>query len=134
MRAAVSGGYCQQSSGDPKNVLICEQAIAIEFAKANARAIVLAARTVSQLEEVKSQINSISPETQVHLQQVDVGDEAGVKSLFDSAREKFGAINVVVSNAAAQTEYGKMMVDTDTEMFWNDFVRLNNSRSHSVLC
>lgn len=115
-------------------MLIIDQAVAIEFAKANAKAIALAARTVSQLEEVKAQIHSISPETEVHLQQVDVGDEAAVKSLFDSAREKFGTINIVVSNAAAQTEYGKMMVDTDTDIFWNDFVRLSNARYWPALC
>lgn len=96
--------------------------MAIEFAKAGAKGIAIAARTLSQLEEVKGQINSISPQTEVHLQQVDVGDEAAVKSLYDAVQGKFGRVDTVVSNAGAQSEFGKLIPDTDTDAWWNDFV------------
>lgn len=98
--------------------------MAIEFAKGNAKAIALAARTVSQLEEVKEQINQISPQTEVHLQQTDVGQEAAVKSLYDTVQSKFGGVDVVVSNAGAQTQFGITLPDTDTDSWWNDFVSL----------
>lgn len=103
------------------------QSVAIEFAKANAKAIVLAARTTSQLEEVRERIQHISSKTAVHVQSVDVGDEAAVKSLYDTAQTKFGGVDVVVSNAGAQVEFGKLLPDTDTESWWNDWVRFHTT-------
>lgn len=108
------------------------QATAIEFAKAGAKGIALAARTLCQLEEVKGQINRVSPQTEVHVQQVDVGDETAVKSLYENVKSKFGGVDVVVSNAGAQFEFGKVLPDTDTDGWWNDYV--SSVLKHRLFC
>lgn len=108
------------------------QSVAIEFARANPKAIAIAARTLSQLEETKQRIGEISPNTEVHLQQVDVGDEAAVKSLYDAVTSKYGGVDVVVSNAGAQSDYGRLLPDTDTEEWWNDFVRTSHLPSAAI--
>lgn len=71
---------------------------------------------------MKAEIERISPQTAVHLQKVDVGNEADVMALYDAVKTKFGGVDVVVSNAAAQSEFGVMLPDTDTEKWWSDFV------------
>lgn len=61
----------------------------------------------------------------MHLQHVDFGDESAVESLYDNVRGKFGrrVDVVVVTNADAQSEFGKVLPDTDTGKWWNDSVR-----------
>lgn len=130
------GGYVSSIAvdNDAERALITHiQSVAIEFAKANAKAIVLAARTTSQLEEVRDQILRVSSKTQVHVQSVDVGDETAVKSLYDAAQSKFGGVDVVVSNAGAQAEFGKLLPDTDTESWWIDWVRLSPTHYHPLI-
>jgi len=95
--------------------------VAIQFAKAHARAIAICARTTSELEKVRKEINEISPDTAVHLQQVDVKDEQAVKSLFETVKQKFGAVDVVVSNAGAQREMS-LISQSNADTWWEDFV------------
>ena len=91
------------------------------FAKANARAIGICSRTVSELQTTRDEIGTISPDTQVYLQRVDVGCEEDVKSFFDQMKTAFGTIDVLVSNAGANSCF-EHLINTSTELWWSDFV------------
>ena len=71
-------------------------AIALKFAQAGAD-VALAARSASQLEEVKAQIEKLGRKALVI--PTDMGNRRQVLSLVDSALAGFGGIDVVVSNA-----------------------------------
>ena len=71
-------------------------AIALKFAQAGAD-IALAARSVSQLEEVKAKIEKLGRKALVI--PTDMGNRGQVLKLVDSALAGFGWIDVVVSNA-----------------------------------
>jgi NAD(P)-dependent dehydrogenase (short-subunit alcohol dehydrogenase family) len=72
-------------------------AIALKFAQAGAD-VALAARSASQLEEVKAKIEKLGRKAVVI--PTDMGDRRQVLSLVDSAIAGLGGIDVVVSNAA----------------------------------
>ena len=91
------------------------------FAEANARAIGICARTLSELEETRDKILAISPGTSVYLQQVDITAESDVRSFFEAAKSELGSIDVAVSNAGAQNEF-KPIADTSTEQWWDEIV------------
>jgi NAD(P)-dependent dehydrogenase (short-subunit alcohol dehydrogenase family) len=71
-------------------------AIALKFAQAGAD-VALAARSASQLEEVKAKIEKLGRKALVI--PTDMGNRRQVLSLVDSALAGFGGIDVVVSNA-----------------------------------
>lgn len=95
--------------------------MAHQFAKAHARAIFICARTTSELEEVRKELLEIDPDVAVHLQQVDVTDDEAVKSLFETAKQKFGGIDIGVANAGSQREMALISGST-TDKWWGDFV------------
>ena len=97
------------------------------FAKARAQAIGICSRTLSGLEDVRKEILEISPDTLVHVQRVDVCCEEDVNSFFDRMKSTFGAVDVAVSNAGANSCF-EPFVSTNTETWWNDFVSVMELR------
>ncbi|KAK5162454.1 hypothetical protein LTR04_003728 [Oleoguttula sp. CCFEE 6159] len=97
-----------------------EQEVAVYFAKAKAKAVIICARTLSRLEETGTEMYKVNPETEVLMQQVDVTSEKDVKSLFDAANDRYGTVRVAVSNAGRNGE-PKLLADSDTESWWNDY-------------
>jgi NAD(P)-dependent dehydrogenase (short-subunit alcohol dehydrogenase family) len=80
-------------------------AIALKFAEAGAD-VVLCARSVPQLEEVKARIEKLGQRAVVV--PADMGDRGQVLRLADSAQGAFGGIDVIVSNAASSGPFGPL--------------------------
>ena len=80
-------------------------AIALKFAQAGAD-VALAARSVSQLEEVKTKIEKLGRKALVI--PTDMGNRGQVLKLVDSALSGFGGIDVVVSNAGMSGPFGPL--------------------------
>jgi NAD(P)-dependent dehydrogenase (short-subunit alcohol dehydrogenase family) len=80
-------------------------AIALKFAQAGAD-VALAARSVSQLDEVKTKIEKLGRKALVI--PTDMGNRGQVLKLVDSALAGFGGIDVVVSNAAMSGPFGPL--------------------------
>lgn len=91
------------------------------FAQAKAKGIAICARTVSQLEETKKAILEVDAEANVYSQQVDVASEQDVKSFFANVKEKFGRIDIAVSNAALNALITPMIA-SDTDSWWREQV------------
>ena len=80
-------------------------AIALKFAQEGAD-VALAARSVSQLEEVKTKIERLGRKALVI--PTDMGNRGQVLKLVDSALAGFGGIDVVVSNAGMSGPFGPL--------------------------
>ena len=65
--------------------------------------LVLAARSQSELEAVKAEVEGMGVEAIVV--QTDVSDKAALRSLVDAAKAEFGAIDVLVNNAGIESVY-----------------------------
>jgi short-subunit dehydrogenase len=65
--------------------------------------LVLAARSQSELEAVKAEVEGMGVEAIVV--QTDVSDKAALRSLVDAAKAKFGAIDVLVNNAGIESVF-----------------------------
>jgi NAD(P)-dependent dehydrogenase (short-subunit alcohol dehydrogenase family) len=70
------------------------RAEAIVFAQAGAKRVVIAARSMHELDEVELAIKSVAPDTEVIKATTDVTDEKGVAALFDKAGEVHGMLHL----------------------------------------
>jgi NAD(P)-dependent dehydrogenase (short-subunit alcohol dehydrogenase family) len=75
------------------------KASARAFAQANADVIIITGRTQKTLLETKTEIGKISPDTKVRTFIGDVTDANAIRTIFDSIKEEFGRVDVLVSNA-----------------------------------
>ena len=75
------------------------RAIAVMFAKARAKALVIWGRNEKQLAEVEEEIGRVHGSTKVLVQRVDVTQEEDVNEAFAKVKETFGAVDVTVFNA-----------------------------------
>lgn len=75
------------------------RAIALQYAYANVAAIILCARTASQLDEVGSAIQSINSDIRVHKHAIDVTSETAIASLAEDVAKKEDRLDVLVNNA-----------------------------------
>jgi NAD(P)-dependent dehydrogenase (short-subunit alcohol dehydrogenase family) len=66
------------------------RAQALTFAKAGAKVVVLAARSIHELDEVEAAVGKAAPSTKVVKVTTDVSDEESVKRLFESVEEVHG--------------------------------------------
>lgn len=99
------------------------KAIAIAFAKAGARAIVILGRNEATLSAAKSEITS-SSQAGGHLEAVrtfvaDIADTNAVFNVFKAVRDEFKKIDVVVSNAAGL--HLGTLEDTNIDDYWKTF-------------
>lgn len=108
-----------------------DQATALMYAKAKAKAIGICARTIHELIETEREILSASPNTKVHLQVVGVTKEEDVASFLETLTSLFGVVDVAVSNAGAKSCLQKISL-TDTERWWEDVVRPSPDRGNVV--
>jgi len=97
------------------------------FAQAHAKAIIITAREVSTLKSTEQLIKTIDPSIQVLPIAMEVTKEESVKAAFEQIKQKFGTVDVLVSNA------GSLNVDqpisaADTSKWWGDFVSYSSLR------
>lgn len=103
-------------------MLFCtEQGIAIAFAKAKAKAVVLTARDLGKLQEVEKEIIDSYPNTKVLVIKMDVTSESEVKAAFATAIEAFGAVNIAIHNAGSNNDFVPI-TQSDMSSWWSQYV------------
>ncbi|MHA1360501.1 MAG: SDR family NAD(P)-dependent oxidoreductase [Candidatus Helarchaeota archaeon] len=95
------------------------KAIALDFAR-NGANVVVAARTVAEIEEVASQIRALGRES--YAIRTDMTKEDDIKTLVKQTYEKFGMIDILVNNAGVST--GVEIKDMKTET-WDLILNVN---------
>ncbi|KAM7213854.1 putative short chain dehydrogenase reductase protein [Rhypophila decipiens] len=105
-----------------KNVLITGagsgigQHTAIHFARAGATKVVLAGRTVKDLEETKATIEAEYPKCRVLCVPTDITDREQVANLI----QKAGKLDILINNAGS-TGHIAPLVETDFDRWWSAF-------------
>ncbi len=95
------------------------RAIALDFAK-NGADVVVAARTISEIESVAEEIRSIGCQSLAI--QTDMTKEDDIKALVKKTIEKFGRIDILVNNAGVLIE--APIIDMKTED-WDRVINVN---------
>ncbi|KAL2834769.1 hypothetical protein BJY01DRAFT_252849 [Aspergillus pseudoustus] len=90
---------------------------AASFAHANAKAVVLLARSNDGLVDTERIIKAIDPDTQVYSIAVDITEWASVIEAFDKTVARFGVPHVLVNNAGALASLAST-AETDVESWW----------------
>lgn len=96
------------------------QGFALSFAKANAKGIVLVARSVNGLDGVVKDIYAIDSKIEVLSVPTDITDPGSVSQLWARVKSKFGHADVLVNNAG--TVNGGPLAYADPKAWWSDFV------------
>ncbi|KAF2265556.1 NAD(P)-binding protein [Lojkania enalia] len=96
------------------------QATAIEFAQADAKALILCGRRKDALEETKLKIDSHRKKVEVLIIPLDVSDEYQVPFAFQTAKSTFGDIDIVINSAGYFPDKG-LLKDTSVSNFWTAF-------------
>lgn len=73
--------------------------LAVEAAKEGAKAIAVAARTVSKLDEAEQKVREINPDCKIIKVQTDIADAAQCRNLVDKTVAAFGRIDGLVNSA-----------------------------------
>lgn len=90
------------------------RATAVEFAKEGANVIVCFHSDQEGGEQTLKEVQKLGSKGSVF--KVDISDEQSVESLFDKAIKEFGAVDILVNNAALNGS-GIRVADMDTEVF-----------------
>ncbi|KAK0763381.1 hypothetical protein N5P37_002758 [Trichoderma harzianum] len=90
------------------------------FAQAGAKAIIISARRLEKLEELKKEIESSYPNTEIAPIQCNLTSESDVANLWDTTISKFGTVDVVIACAASRSQM-KKIGETDIAGWWDDF-------------
>ncbi|KKP06716.1 hypothetical protein THAR02_01205 [Trichoderma harzianum] len=90
------------------------------FAQAGAKAIIISARRLEKLEELKNEVESSYPNTEVVAIQCDLTSESDVANLWETTISKFGTVDVVIACAASRSQM-KKIGETDIAGWWGDF-------------
>jgi NAD(P)-dependent dehydrogenase (short-subunit alcohol dehydrogenase family) len=97
------------------------RAIALQYAHASVAAIILCARTTSELDEVESSIKTINAAVKVYKHTVDVTSPTAVSDLASTVKNNEGGrLDVLVNNAGASAPWIPL-TDSDPATWWNTF-------------
>jgi NAD(P)-dependent dehydrogenase (short-subunit alcohol dehydrogenase family) len=96
------------------------RAMALQYAHANVSAIILLARTVSQLEETSRGIAAISPSIKVLSFAVDVTKESSITACAEAIKASEGRLDILINNAGA-SEFWVPLAESNTSEWWNSF-------------
>jgi len=114
-----------QHTGAGKYVLVTEaseeigRAIASSWASAGAAGIAISSRNEHDLEPVIVRLKRLNPTAQVLAMACDTTKSAEVARLFDSIREKFGQLDVVVANVGT-AHLSRIDETDDNDEWWAD--------------
>jgi len=81
----------------------------------------MTARSLANLEKVRSEILNETPSAQVYVAPADVRDTQSVAGFVRGAVETFGRVDIVIANAGAVTPITQLLADKDADAFWNTF-------------
>ena len=96
------------------------RAIALKFAQEGAHLVVVG-RTVSSLEEIASEIQTLG--RQALVLPCDVSDDGAVRAMVQQAEARFGRIDILVNNAGYFTTMSPLHEMPDAE--WDESLRMN---------
>lgn len=98
------------------------RSIALRYAEAGVSALIIASRTLSQLEEVQTAIAAINPSITVYKYALDVADPASVHEFAKHITDKLNIsrLDVLVNNAGTTNEWLPITVGDETE-YWKTF-------------
>lgn len=69
------------------------------FARANAKALVLVARSQDKLDATAAEVKKINPKVEVITSVAHINSEADVTKFYETVKEKFGHADVLINNA-----------------------------------
>ncbi|KAI0449070.1 hypothetical protein F5B21DRAFT_520663 [Xylaria acuta] len=95
--------------------------IALAHAKSGVRGLVLAGRSLDNVEKVKRVIEAEYPSVSVLAVATDVSEEASVNELFIKVRETFGIADTLVNNAGVISTPLDTVAKVSADVWWNDF-------------
>ncbi|KZT42324.1 putative oxidoreductase [Sistotremastrum suecicum HHB10207 ss-3] len=99
------------------------------FARAGALGLILAARTVSKLEQIKNEIleevqsnrnGQYDPSLRIETYETDVSALSDVQKTVERAFELFGRLDIVINNAAYMSSWAPI-AEHDPETWWNTY-------------
>lgn len=96
------------------------KATAVSFAHAGASNIVLTGRRLSNLQDVKSQINASFPQTNILVVTSDSSDAGEVESLFAQIKDAGIILDVLVNSQGVQLNQASIM-NSDPDIWWKEF-------------
>jgi NAD(P)-dependent dehydrogenase (short-subunit alcohol dehydrogenase family) len=96
------------------------QATAIAFAKADAAAVYITARSLKGLEETRSSVLEANLHTKCDYSLCDVTDERQVKAAIADCVKKFGQIDIADANAGYLSNWTKI-AESDPESWWRSW-------------
>lgn len=79
--------------------------IALSYAKAGAKGIIIASRTQADLDKLAAEIKTINSNTEVLSQTCDTMKDSDVESLAKAANSKFGRLDAAIANAGIISKY-----------------------------
>ncbi|KAI9883299.1 MAG: hypothetical protein M1823_004942 [Watsoniomyces obsoletus] len=91
--------------------------LAAAFAKANAKAIVLVARSAEQLAQTEEDLKKINSKVDLLSVPADLTDESSIEALFEKVKSKYGTADVLVNNAGGLSEAGPI-ASADSKAWW----------------
>ena len=98
------------------------RAIALHFARAGANVIVNGHRNRGALDEVVQEIAELGTAGMAYM--ADVGDPAAVQAMVNAARQKFGSVDITVSNVSIRKHEPLLDISVET---WNATLNTNLS-------
>jgi NAD(P)-dependent dehydrogenase (short-subunit alcohol dehydrogenase family) len=96
------------------------RATALAFAQADAYAIIITGRTQKTLLETKAELEQINPVTKVRTFVGNVTDADAIRTIFESIKQEFGHVDVLVSNAGYLPNRAPISKQ-DPDDFWKAF-------------
>jgi NAD(P)-dependent dehydrogenase (short-subunit alcohol dehydrogenase family) len=96
------------------------QAVAIAFAKADAAAVYITARSAKGLEETKASVLNANPHTRCDFSLCDVTDEQQVSAAVADCVKKFGQIDIADANAGYLSNWTKIAA-SDPKSWWKSW-------------
>jgi len=95
------------------------RAVAIQYAKSGVTCIILCARTASELDDVKQEINKIDRQIRVRNIALSITDEAQVIAAAETVKKEEGRLDVLVNNAGVGGFPWVPIGDGIAESWWN---------------
>lgn len=100
---------------------IGRKGFAASFARAGAKALVLIARSASNLADTAADIKAIDPNVETLLIPTDINDDVSVDAAFAKIKKEYGSADILINNASILTP-PQRLGDVDIKSWWSDFV------------
>jgi short-subunit dehydrogenase len=75
------------------------QSLAVSFARANAKALILVGRDKEELEDASAEIQAIAPGVQIDVRVLDISSKTQAKDGFIDLQRTYSKIDILVNNA-----------------------------------